>query len=203
MVMDVRVRREPLQATPHLFQTPVILSEARGTIELPFVSVLHLRGFGRYGQLAAPDEVNERTTWGGGPTLQLPAGVELNSSYARTAYARPTTAGYFAPQRVDALDAGLYAEPSPWGPFSLVVDVGGGAERVTRYSADDSGGGILSGGDWQPALRLWMQASWALGAVGEIRVEVEAYQTQMADAVTSDASMWRWGSLGLSTVWRP
>jgi hypothetical protein len=201
--IDVRARREPLTATPQLVAAPVVLSEARATIEVPVVSVLRARGMTRHGRLSAPGEANERTSWSAGPVLRLGT-AELAGSWARTTYARPSTAGYFAPRSVEALDAGVYFEHYGWWPVTLVLDAGGGVERVTPHTDR-----VLpqrptaAAGEWQRALRLWSQLSWAVTEHGELRLEVEAYETQVGDVVAAGAGGWRWGSVGLSLMWRP
>jgi hypothetical protein len=192
---DVRVRHEPLTGTPRLLATPVVLSEGRAVVELPVLSALHARGHARHGRLRADVEANTRTSFGGGPVLRLTPALELNASGTRLSYARPSAAGYFAPRQVDALDAGLYLEHYGWWPLTLALDIGAGAERVTRFGAPAGG--------WQPALRLWSQLSREFARGGELRLELEAYETQTGEVPEDRPGAWRWGALAFSVHLRP
>lgn len=193
--LDVRLRHEPLAATPQLFASGVVLTEARATADFPLAGPLRVRGLGRLGSLREPHGIhtNRRTTWGAGPVLRGRSGTELSALFATTSYSDPSDAGYFAPDRIDAVDVGVYWEHYGWWPVTLALDLGGGVERVTQHESP--------AGDWQPALRLWSQASWSATDHAELRLEVEAYRTQVAEVATSPGT-WQWGAASLGLVWR-
>jgi tetratricopeptide (TPR) repeat protein len=192
--LDLRLRHEPLAATPLLLASAVLVSEARATADLPVAGPLRIRGHGRLGSLREPDaRTNRRTTWGAGAVLRAQSGAELSALYARTSYTEPSQAGYFAPARIDALDTGVYWEHYDWYPLTLALDAGGGIERITPHDGP--------AGAWQPALRLWSLASWRATDRAELRLELEAYRTQVAEVATSPGT-WQWGSVSLGVVWR-
>ena len=198
--LDLRARREPIASTPQLFGTPVVLTEARATVELPLMSVLSVRGMTRLGRLRDPADVNERTTWSAGPVLRFGA-VELNGSYARTRYARPSSAGYFAPRSIEAVDASVYLEHYGWWPLTVALDVGGGMERITAHATVPPRANVP--GEWERALHAWSQVSWAFAARSELRLELDAYDTRVGEVVAVAPAGWRSGSVALSLSWRP
>jgi tetratricopeptide (TPR) repeat protein len=185
---ELRLQHEPVTATPRLLGTPIVLSEARGSVDLPVRGPLHLRGLGRLGRLQARERANTRTSLGGGPVLRL-GGGELGGFYHRTGYAGPTDAGYFAPQRVEALELAAYGEYYGAWPLTLALDVGVGTERITPWNAPAGG--------WEPAFRLWSQLARELRPGRELRLEAEAYDTRAGAALVPEAGGWRWGSLAL------
>jgi hypothetical protein len=206
--VDLRMRHEPLAASPLLLASAVTLTEARATTDLPVGGPLFVRGMARLGALREPATAtaapaghvsrasrptNRRTTWAAGPLLRSAGGSELSVLYARTSYESPSLAGYFAPARIDAIDAGIYHEHYGWWPLTLALDIGGGVDRVTPHDA--------ATGSWQPTLRLWSQTSWAASDRTELLLELEAYRTQVAQVAASPGT-WQWGSVSLGVAWR-
>jgi hypothetical protein len=192
--LELRARHEPMTATAELLAAPVVLTELRATAELPILGPLHARGVARHGRLRDPLDSNTRTLYGVGPVLRLSPALEVNALAARSGYARPSTAGYFAPDRVDLIDTGLYWEHEGDGPVVIALDAGVGLERIQRFAEP--------AGSWGRALRLWSQTSWWVSSAAAIRIEAEAYDTRAGDVVAADGSGWRWGSLTASLVIR-
>jgi hypothetical protein len=186
---DVRIRREPLAATPHLLLQPVIVAEATGLVQVPVTGPWHARAVGRLGRFDAPDHVNHRTSLGGGPVYRFRGGPELAMTWRRTTFADSTDAGYFAPARVDGVDLGIYHEHYRWRPLSIVVDAGLGVQRLADFAG--------SMGEWGPALRLWSQVIWPVAPGTALKLELEAYESQMSDIVAPANGAWRWGSATL------
>lgn len=191
--LELRARHEPLTATPELLALPVVLSEARAVVELPLAGPLYARGVGRYGRLRDDVNTNTRLMWGAGPVIRLGPAFELNALVGRSSYAEPSASRYFAPERVDLIDAGFYWEREG-DALVLALDAGGGIERITRFHEP--------AGDWARALRLWSQATWWLTPAAALRVEAEAYDTRAGEVVVAEGA-WRWASLGASVVIRP
>lgn len=192
---EVRLRREPLTATPALLAAPVVLTEARAVLELPVLGPLYLRGAARHGQLADPADTNARTSLSAGPVVRVTPLLEVSVMAVRGGYARTATAAYFAPERVDAIDAGVYWENSGDGSLVLAVDAGGGMERVARFGE--------RAGEWGPAFRLWSRATWWLRRGAGLQVDVEAYDTRAGDAVAATSDGWRWLSVTAGLLLRP
>ena len=59
-------------------------------------------------------------------------------SYRRAGFQHASAAGYFAPQRAETVEGGLYLEGSEDGPWSLAADLGGGMQRVTEHGVSHS-----------------------------------------------------------------
>lgn len=220
VALELRVQHGPLMATPGLLAAPVVRSEVRGTAELPVAGPVYARAVGRYGALRSPGAAiqtgpggsgmgrpgwggggatasavtNTRAMIGGGSVLRLLPGLEVSALAARSGYADSAAAGYFAPERVDILDTGIYWEHER-GPFAIALDTGGGLERVKPFDAGR--------GEWGRALRLWSQIFWALGPAAALRVELEGYDTQGGEAVITNTGGWQWWSVGAALVLRP
>lgn len=146
------------------------------------------------GGAAGPDQVNRRAMFGAGPVLRLLPGLEVSALVGRSGYADSTSAGYFAPEAVDLVDAGVYLEREV-GAFSVALDAGGGLERVQTFDAELAG--------WGRALRLWSHVQWTLTPAAALRLEVEAYETRGGEAVVATTGGWRWWSAGVGVVIRP
>ncbi|HUG42449.1 MAG TPA: hypothetical protein VMM12_18445 [Longimicrobiales bacterium] len=227
VAVELRARHHPVTATPHLLASAVVLSEVRGTAELPLLGPLYARGVARHGALrdraatqqdtlggpgtgtpggpgtggpggpagpGDPGDVNTRTMVGGGPVLRLTPTLELSAIAGRSGYAHATTAGYFAPESVDILDAGIYWEHEG-GRILFALDAGGGLERVKPFGAPRGG--------WGRSLRLWSRLDWSFGPAAALALEAEAYDTRGGEALVATEGGWRWGSLAASLVIRP
>jgi hypothetical protein len=193
-IVDLRARHTPLTATPHLLAAGVVLSEVRGAASAPLVGGLHLRAVGRFGSFAAGADRNRRYTAGAGPFIRFDPLLELGLFAARSAYADPTDAGYFAFERADALEATAYWESERWWPLSIAVDAGAGVERVARF------GEVAAG--WKPAGRLWSMLGYERERTA-LRIEVEATESRAGETAAATAAAWRSASLSLSLAIRP
>lgn len=194
---ELRLRREPLTASPALLLAPVVLGEARVVADLPLAGPLLVRGLGRVGRITAPGHANGRLGWGGGPVVRLAPASEVGAIYQELTYDEPAAVGYFAPARVQMMELASYVEWYRWWPVVVALDVGGGVQRVTRHGA--------AADDWRRALRLWSLLSWAVRPGREVRLEVEGYESVLGEAPApdggADPAAWRYGSARLSLVW--
>jgi hypothetical protein len=190
-VIDLAVERLPLLATPELAVNQVIRSEARGRLDLP-VGPLRLRGEGRAGGISAPGERNRRIALGGAVVLPVGWRGELSLQGHRIGYRDTTAMGYFAPDRVETLEAGTYLDLGDAGPWSVALDLGAGAQRIARFDAP--------AGDWGAALRGWGWISYSLGAGRALQLELEG-STAPGSAIVSTVPDWKYFSLGLSLRW--
>lgn len=187
---ELRLHNEPVSATPLLLGAPVVLSEARGSVDLPLVGALYARGLARAGRLTAPETTNQRFGYGGGGVLRLGGATEAGALYQRMQYAEDSDAGYFAPAAIEAVEVSGYTEYYGLWPLVLALDAGVGAERITDWEAPQ--------GEWERAFRVWSLLSWTIRPGRELRLETEAYETRAGAALAPTAQGWRWGSVGLS-----
>src|SRR6266550_3211739 len=122
-IVDLRARRDVLDATPLLAANRVLRTELGATVELPVGRVFKLRGIGRTVALSDSAEVNHRTTLAGMVAVPVTPSVEVSAQFHTIRFAHPTTAGYFAPRLVQVAQAG--AAIGPWGRalrlYSLIV----------------------------------------------------------------------------------
>jgi hypothetical protein len=189
--LELRADRRPLAATPLLVENQALRSEARVTAELP-LGPLRLRAGGRAASIKALDQTNTR--WMADGALVVPLGWqgEFSLQYHRIHYARPTTLGYFAADRVETLEAGSYAELERKG-VSLAFDLGVGAQRLQEF-----GTGL---GPWRLALRGWSYVAIAVAPGGELRLELEGYDAPFAPEGVSSSLHWRSLSLSAGVRW--
>lgn len=188
--LDLRFNRNLTGATPLLIANRVVRTEVQAKPELA-VSGVRLRGLGSLGWIDGPGETNNRYTVGGGAGWNLTPSIEMSANLRQTSYARPTHSGYFAPERIHAIDAGSYMEFET-SSMLLAIDVGAGAQRFRERAQ--------AFGSWGPALRGYAMASFRLQPGREIRFEVDGYNT-MAGSVAAPSSGWRYGSFSASLRW--
>lgn len=191
--VDLRFERAPFGFSPLLVQNRVTRTEGRAVAELP-LGVMRVRGTGRAGRIAAADEAgNLRTS--GEVALVLPrreGRLQPSVLYRVSGFQRPSSAGYFAPRRADAVEAGVYVESGDDGRLSIAADVGGGMQRVTEHGALP--------GPWGPVWRAWSEASLAIGPARAWFLELEAYDAPFAlDAAASGS--WRFLSVTTGLRW--
>ncbi len=187
---ELRVSRYPLAATPGLIAQPVELDEQKLTVEFPLSGPYRLRLHGHRADLESALDVNERS----GSQLALvyrwkPA-VEFHTTLSQLEYDNPTSAGYFAPRRVEAIEVGTYFEYWDLWPFSIAVDAGAGLQRVGRFGqplSDESG-----------TFRLWTLLSWALKPGMNLDLEIEHEDSDISATAVSPSSDWRYTSVTLS-----
>jgi hypothetical protein len=192
-LVDARLARAPLDATPALLANRVTRTDASLTAERRVVGPLRVRAIGqaaRYeeGRAAAAEGTNARTTVGGGPFVEA-GGVQLGLVALTSRWRRATTAGYFAPKRVDLGELALYAERELGArPVTIAVDAGAGAQRLTQHD------GTVD--RWSPAGRLWTQVAVPVGAAS-LTTELDLYQSQIAGDVATAAGNWRYAALSV------
>src|SRR5688572_16774212 len=190
--MDLRIERTALGFNPDLVSNQVTRTEVRAVIDVP-VGVLRARGAGRFGRMAAAGESpNGRVSLEG--ALLMPLGGVLPSVlYRVSGFDRPSTAGYFAPRRVETMETGAYLEAGEDGPLSLAADLGGGLQRITEHGAP--------AGSWTRVWRAWAQGAVALGPSRSWSIEVEAYDSPFALEGASAAGSWRFLSVSTGLRW--
>lgn len=194
--VEVRLRRRPIDSSPALLARENTLLEARATLEVPLAGVLRLRGAGRAGRLSSPDDENDRLGWTAAAVLVPRPVTEISLRFDQWGYDDTTIEPYFAPERVQTADVGLYTELYADNGSYLALDVGGGLQRVEEFGREI--------GDWDRALRLWTFGSLALRPNVALEVEGEAYDLQIgeaAGAVTTTERGWQYGSVSAGLRW--
>lgn len=213
---DLRVRQLPVTSAYALVNAETMLREARGLVDVPLFAGLKLRGTGQAGSIETsllvplsptgpgpgrgnnqpPRYVanvvsNQRYGYGGGVVLPYSPVSELSLTAYRLQYDHPSTGQYFAPEYVDVLELGTYAEIYRFDPLTIAVDAGVGAQRAKNFYEPV--------GEISPAARIWTLASLALSRYLELNGEVDYYRSQLS-TVTTGAS---WSSLsgGVSLRW--
>ena len=189
-LIDARLQRTPPTASATLVRNQVVLEEARVLLETP--GRLRLRGLGSAARLSALLDDNTRARLGGGLVYRLAPLVQLSAQYQQDRFAHATTAGYFAPERVQSAEVGSYFEA--YGPHdvSWAFDVGGGGQRYALQQA--------ALGEWKPALHGWAQVSAPLGRAADIALETEYYRSSAGSTIAATPD-WRYYSAALSLRW--
>jgi len=185
--VEIRAQRLALGTTPQLVANRAMRNEAKLSVELP-AGPLRLRAAGRAGLIEALGEDPNRRLQGDA-ALVLPLGWrgEISAQYHRLGYAQASTAGYFAPERVETIEAGSYWELGGDGAVSFSVDLGAGGQRVADQGAEV--------GPWRLALRGWALLAVDLSRTIQWRTEAEAYSAPFAPVGVATASDWRYGSV--------
>ena len=191
-IVDLRARRDILDATPLLAANRVLRTELGATVELPVARVFKLRGIGRTVALSDSAEVNHRTTLAGMVAVPVTPSVEVSAQFHTIRFAHPTTAGYFAPRLVQVAQAGSYLEFETAQGILLVFDVGAGVQRVAEQGA--------AIGRWGRALRLYSLIVVPLAMGRDLRLEIDGEQSAFANEVATTAQ-WRYVSATLSLRW--
>jgi hypothetical protein len=188
---ELRLQRTPLVATPHLLASPVVVEDAQGRLEASLPGPFRLRSVARFSKLSAATESNRRSDWGGGLVVPVRGGLDLSGQYQETRYARPTRAGYFAPRRVQAVEAAGYAE---WAIRTLEVafDAGTGVQRVIKHDA--------AGEPWGPAFRFWSAAALPIHTGLALHLEAEGSNTRAGETALG-AEWWHY-AVTLALRWK-
>ena len=192
--VDARLLRTALGTTPLLVANQAMRNEARLSFELP-VGGLRVRLGGRAAQIRTlVEEPNSRLQ--GDVALVLPFGWqgEVSVQYHRLGYARASTAGYFAPQRVETIEGGTYWELGGDGPAGLAFDLGAGIQRLAQQEEPT--------GPWKLALRGWSMLTVDLARAVQVRVEAEAYSAPFAPVGAVTTPNWKFFSVTASLVFR-
>ena len=191
-IVDLRARRDILDATPLLAANRVLRTELGATVELPVARVFKLRGIGRTVALSDSAEVNHRTTLAGMVAVPVTPSVEVSAQFHTIRFAHPTTAGYFAPRLVQVAQAGSYLEFETAQGILLVFDIGAGVQRVAEQGATI--------GPWGRALRLYSLIVVPLAVGRDLRLEFDGEQSAFANEVATTAQ-WRYVSATMSLRW--
>ena len=185
---DAQFQRTLLDSTPLLVANQIIRNELRFRPEVSVTRQLRLRGVAGGAWIRGGGEKNTRSIAGGGVGWGITPAMEVNANYAQIRYTNSSRAGYFAPDKIHALDFGSYMEFE--GDATLVaLDFGAGAERIKEHGA------VF--GSWSPALRAYVLVSYRFHTGSEFRLEVEGYDTQAA-AIAATSSGWRYGSAAVT-----
>jgi len=192
--LDLRAERGPVGFSSLLIANRVLRSEGRVTLDIP-LSVLRLRGTGWLGQFEAMSEpANSRAGAEVAVVGSLGSGrVQPSVNYRLGGYQRPSTAGYFAPQRAETVEGGLYVEGSEDETWSLAADLGGGKQRVTEHGG--------APGPWSTVWRAWASAAFAIGPSRSWFLEVEAYDAPFSLESAVTAGSWRFLSVSSGIRW--
>src|SRR2546427_3685305 len=108
--VDLRARRNVIDASPLLVTNRVVRTEIGAIVEVPVASGLKLRGIGRSAALSSAFDVNHRTTFAGVAALAVTPSVEVSAQMHEIRYSRPSSAGYFAPRLIQIAQAGSRSE---------------------------------------------------------------------------------------------
>jgi tetratricopeptide (TPR) repeat protein len=188
--LELRIGQNPLVATPGLVAQPVELEEIKGSFELPLAGPFRAHARGQSGRLEAATEVNRRSGYRVGPVYRWRPAAEVSVSYGELGYEHDTTAGYFAPRRVQAIELGTYIEYERLWPITFALDAGAGRQRVARQDE--------AAGDWIGTFRLWSLVSWTLEPGVRLELELEHYDSPVAGNGATPTSDWSFDSATLS-----
>lgn len=187
--LDLRARRNVIDASPLLVTNRVVRTEIGAIVELPVARSLKLRGIGRTAALSSSFDVNHRTTFAGVAAVAVTPSLEVSGQIHEIRYSRPTSAGYFAPRLIQIAEAGSYLEIETARSVVLAFDLGAGVQRVAQQGA--------ALGPWRRALRLYSLIAVPLAPGRELRFEVDADDSGVAtESVTT--AQWRYVSMQLS-----
>lgn len=190
--IELRGQRFPVGATPQLVDNRVVRTEGGATLGVP-VGPLVARAGARIGAISSIVDDNSRFLADGILALPVSAGTELSVQYHRVHYDHATTAGYFAPEKVETVEGVASAEFEA-GSVSLALDAGVGAQRVKVFGANV--------GPWRVALRAWGSMEVPLAAQAALRFEAEAYDAPFAAEGVATTDHWKYLALNVGLRWR-
>jgi len=188
--VELRATQNPLIATPGLVAQPVELAEIKASVDLPVSGPIRAHARGQSGKLDAATDVNHRTGYQLGPVYRWRPAAEVGVFYSELGYDHATAAGYFAPQRVQAVELGTYIEYEGLWPFTFALDAGAGQQRVTKQGE--------ASGDWIATYRLWALVSWALKPGASLELELEHYDSPVAGNGVTPTANWSFNGATLS-----
>jgi len=187
--LDLRARRNVIDASPLLVTNRVVRTEIGAIVELPVARSLKLRGIGRTAALSSSFDVNHRTTFAGVAAVAVTPSLEVSGQIHEIRYSRPTSAGYFAPRLIQIAQAGSYIEVETAGSIVVAFDLGAGVQRVAQQGA--------ALGPWRRALRLYSLVAVPLAPGRELRFELDGDDSGVATESATTAQ-WRYVSMQLS-----
>jgi len=194
--VDVRARRNVIDASPLLVTNRVVRTEIGAIVELPVASRLKLRGIGRTAALSSSFDLNHRTTLAGVVAVAVTPSVELSGQMHEIRYSRPSSAGYFAPRLIQMAQVGSYIELETARSVVLAFDLGVGVQRVAQQGA--------AVGPWRRALRLYSLVAVPLAPGRELRFELDSDDSGVATESATTAresattAQWRYVAMQLS-----
>lgn len=181
---ELRLARSALGYSPLLVANRAVRNEARIGLEIP-AGPVRLRGMARLGIIeTAVEESNRKTQLDLSAAIPVVSGLEISAQFHTLGFARPSSAGYFAPRNVETIEGGLYATIEGAGPVSAEIDLGAGIQRLAKQNEP--------AGTWKPALRGWAWIALDLAAALQLRVEAEAYSSPYAPLGVSTAPDWKY-----------
>jgi len=187
--VDLRARRNVIDASPLLVTNRVVRTEIGAIIELPVARQLKLRGIGRTAALSSSFDVNHRTTFAGVAAVAVTPSVEVSSQFHEIRFSRPSSAGYFAPRLIQIAQLGSYIEVETARSIVVAFDLGAGVQRVAQQGA--------AVGPWRRALRLYSLVAVPLATGRELRLELDGDDSGVATESATTAQ-WRYVSIQLS-----
>lgn len=187
--VDLRARRNVIDASPLLVGNRVVRTEIGAIVELPVAGRLKLRGIGRTAALRSSFDVNHRTTFAGVAAVAVTPSLELSGQVHEIRYSRLSSAGYFAPRLIQIAQVGSYIELETARSIVLALDFGAGVQRVAQQGA--------ALGPWRRALQLYSLVAVPLAPGREVRFEVEGDDSGVATESATTAQ-WRYVSMQLS-----
>ena len=190
-VVDLRLRRDVLAATPVLVTNGVVRTELHGMVELPLGSAVKLRGTGRAALLSDRTGDNRRTAWSGAIAFPV-ARTRTSLQFHETGFAQATTAGYFAPRLTQTMEAESYLEIETARTVSIALTVAAGTQRVARHGAPLS--------PWRPAFRLYALTVVPLAPGRAIQLELEG-EDSSGGSLIATSERWRYGAAAVSLRW--
>src|SRR5439155_10129943 len=104
--LDLRFNRSVADATPLLLARRVVRNDIQARPAFALPQHLRLRGIGGTSLIQADGDRNHRYTLGGGPAWSPVPAVELSANFTQSSHSHATKAGYFAPERIQTIDAG-------------------------------------------------------------------------------------------------
>lgn len=187
---ELRLDHYPLLYSPGLLQDPVEISEIRGMFEVPIRGPTRARFRLRNGTLESSFDRNTRSGYDGGLVYRLRPTVELIANYSQLGYDEDSAAGYSAPEQLQTVEFGTYAEFYEYWPLTIVVDAAIGMQR-----RDDHG---EPRGEWGDSVRFWGQLSWDLQPDLRLDLELEASNTQDPATGAAASTEWSYSAIMLS-----
>ena len=187
--VDLRARRNVIDASPLLVTNRVVRTEIGAMVELPVARGLKLRGIGRTAALSSSVDVNHRTTLAGVAAVAVTPSLEVSGQIHQIRYSRPSSAGYFAPRLIQMAQAGSYLELETARSIVLAFDLGVGVQRVAQQGA--------ALGPWRRALRLYSLIAVPLAPGRDLRFELDGDDSGAATESATTAR-WRYVSMQLS-----
>jgi len=187
--VDLRARRSVIDASPLLVTNRVVRTEIGAIVELPVARRLKLRGIGRTAALSSSLDVNHRTSFAGVAAVAVTPSLEVSGQLHEIRYSRASSAGYFAPRRIQIAQVGSYIELETARSVVLAFDLGAGVQRVAQQGA--------AVGPWRRALRLYSLVAVPLAPGRELRLELDGDDSGVATEAATTAQ-WHYLSMQLS-----